>query len=217
MEYKKCIVCGETKEITEFYFRNDLHKYNNKCKECIKKCEIERYQKNSKKRNAKAREYYKKNRDSVLEEKKKYYEENKDKILENDRQYYSNNKQKIVKRAVKYQMDRIKTDEAYKMRIRVMALMNKYFRKKHFKRSAKMFDIIGCNYNEFYNHLLETFEKNYGYKYNGEKVDIDHIIPACLAKNGKELEKLFHYSNLQLLKSHDNLIKGSKTTKLNLS
>lgn len=42
------------------------------------------------------------------------------------------------------------------------------------------------------------------------KVDIDHIIPLASAKTKDEIIKLCHYTNLQLLKHSDNLLKGDK-------
>ena len=46
METKICIKCKKEKNINEFYFLKQKNKYNNKCKECIKK-EVKEYQKNN--------------------------------------------------------------------------------------------------------------------------------------------------------------------------
>ena len=64
---------------------------------------------------------------------------------------------------------------------------------------------------ELYIYLRETFKNNYGYDWNGiEKVHIDHIIPLSVAKTEKDVMKLCHYTNLQLLKAKDNLHKYNK-------
>jgi len=44
----------------------------------------------------------------------------------------------------------------------------------------------------------------------GEVWHVDHIIPLASAKTQEEIEKLFHYKNLQALWAIDNLSKGSK-------
>lgn len=63
---------------------------------------------------------------------------------------------------------------------------------------------------EFKEYLENTFFNNYGYKYNGEDIHIDHITPLATATTIKEVEKLCYYTNLQMLKPEDNLEKGKK-------
>ena len=71
--------------------------------------------------------------------------------------------------------------------------------------------ILGCSINEFIKHILRTYKDNYGYEWDGkELVHIDHIIPLATAHTEKEVLNLCHYTNLQLLKAKDNLVKGSK-------
>lgn len=76
------------------------------------------------------------------------------------------------------------------------------------RKSKKTEEILGCNIDYFIDYLLKTYENNYGYKWDGiEKVHIDHIVPLSIANNEKEVIKLCHYSNLQLLKAKDNMKK----------
>lgn len=76
---------------------------------------------------------------------------------------------------------------------------------------SKSYKILGCDYKFLNNYLLQTFKDNYGYEWDEkEPVHIDHIIPLATAKTEKEIIKLCHYKNLQLLKAKDNLKKGSK-------
>ena len=78
-------------------------------------------------------------------------------------------------------------------------------------KSKKTEKILGCNFEDFHNYLLQTFRDNYGYEYNfKEEVHIDHIIPLVTAKTEDEVTKLNHYTNLQLLKAKDNMEKRDK-------
>lgn len=82
---------------------------------------------------------------------------------------------------------------------------------KNIIKKQKIEQIIGCNIEIAINYLLETFKKNYGYKWDGiEPVHIDHIVPLATAKTEEEVIELFNYKNLQLLKAKDNLCKGTK-------
>jgi len=47
-----------------------------------------------------------------------------------------------------------------------------------------------------------TWEK-YGHLWH-----IDHAVPLCFASTKEEVEKLFHYTNLQPMWAHENLKKG---------
>ena len=86
----------------------------------------------------------------------------------------------------------------------------KVFRNKGKTQSIYIQNMIGCTGIEFYDYLLQTYFENYGEKYNGDqKVNIDHIIPLVTAKTNEDVYKLFHYTNLQLLKSKDNIDKST--------
>lgn len=64
--------------------------------------------------------------------------------------------------------------------------------------NKKLESIIGITYNEFENYLENN---EYGFKVGDKYIDIDHIIPIITVKNKEDIDKLFHYSNLQLLPS----------------
>ena len=59
--------------------------------------------------------------------------------------------------------------------------------------------------------LKETYYQNYGVEYAGtQNVHIDHIVPLSTAKTEKDVYRLCHYTNLQLLNAKDNLRKSDK-------
>ena len=82
---------------------------------------------------------------------------------------------------------------------------------KGYTKKSKTYKILGCDYETIYHHLLNTYIKNYNCEWDGkEKVHIDHIIPISIANSEEEVIKLCHYSNLQLLKEKDNILKSNK-------
>jgi hypothetical protein len=56
-----------------------------------------------------------------------------------------------------------------------------------------------------------TFLFNYDrFPTKDDKIEIDHIIPMCIAKTEEEVIKLNHYSNLQWLLQKDNREKSKR-------
>jgi len=213
---KKCIKCGETKELGLF------PKSGNICKVC--KAEYRKQWKAN-------------NKDKVSEHNAKYYVEHKDERSEYDKEYYASNKEKR-KEYIKVNSESIKKyrkiyrkknrnkineynriyvrrkkddDPVYKLKLAIRNRIYCAITRKGYTKSSKTQSILGCDYETFKNHIESQFEDwmnwdNYG-KYNGEYGygwDIDHIIPCGSAVNECELLKLNHYTNLQPLCSYIN-------------
>lgn len=89
METKICNKCGKEKEISEFEFRTDTHKYRNTCKECRKKYS-QKWHKDNKEH---IKEYLKENKEYISERSKKYYERNKEHLKEYSKEFRNNNKE----------------------------------------------------------------------------------------------------------------------------
>lgn len=79
---KKCKICGETKELTEFY-RNSTYTdgYVTKCKPC---------------HNSKSAEYYEKNRDRCISNMKKYVISNRGFVNNHKAQYRAARRRAVV-------------------------------------------------------------------------------------------------------------------------
>ena len=106
----------------------------------------------------------------------------------------------------------METDELYRFKTKIRNFINNSLKRKKFKKNNHTKDIVGISAEELQKYLYKTFCDNYGYEYDGkEKVHIDHIIPLKTANTEEEVIKLCHYTNLQLLKARDNLIKNDKT------
>ena len=203
-ETKVCNKCGIEKPLSEYrltYYKNrGKSYYSGACKECQK---VDR------------KIYNEKNRKEILEKGRKraiiYRETHSEEIKERHKKYRIKNKEKITKRQNEWCKRKSRTDSVYNLKVRIRQSIKRSLNKKGFERSKSCEKILGCDYETFVNHLLNTYKENYGEEYNNNiKVHIDHIIPLKTAKTENDIIRLNHYTNLQLLKAEDNLHKGAK-------
>jgi len=219
--HKKCGICEEIKNITEFHKKKGAPLgCTNKCKICSNKISKEhRANTDSQKRNDNCKEWRKNNKgyESTPERKEyraKWRELNSEKIAKQTSDYVKKNKKHLrevdkPKRKIRYKKKL--EDPLFKIRESVRCSIRRTIKNKGFKKTIKTDKILGCSYLEFKIYLESKFEPwmnydNYG-KYNGELNfgwDIDHIIPASKAKTEDEIIKLNHYTNLQPLCSKIN-------------
>ena len=154
--------------------------------------------------------YKLKNKEKIDKQNEDYRKNNREKCCNATKKYYQNNKEKINKYANEYKRTRARTDKVYRLKLQARRMINNSFRRNGHTKKEKSEEILNCSIDYFIKHLLESFENNYGYEWNGvEEVDIDHIIPLSTAKTEEEVIKLCHYTNLQLLKHVDNLKKSN--------
>lgn len=216
METKLCKKCNVEKETKNFDKNNSkkdgLNSWCKKCKsEYNKKYRLDNKDKIKEYQKIKDRERYLKNKDKILQQHKIYNNSHKEEKSKHHHDYYIQNKEKIKKKSSEYFKKKLKEDFVFKMKFQIRNLIRLSFTKKGYIKSKKTEEIIGISLNEFYYYLLKTFEKNYGYEWDGlEKVHIDHIIPLSNAETKEEIIQLCHYKNLQLLKAKDNLKKSNK-------
>lgn len=198
---EKCTKCDTLKNIDEFIKGKKI------CKICWSNKMKEYYQKNKEQINKKQLEYYYSNQDA----RKNHYHQNKEKIKQRTSEYYKKNKVKINKQKIERHKERVKTDTLYHITYNIRKLIGVSLRSKNFTKKSRTYQILGCSYEEFKQHLENQFEPwmtwdNYGL-YNGELNygwDIDHIIPTSSAITEDELIKLNHYTNLKPLCSKIN-------------
>ena len=193
---KVCSKCHKEKSITEFYKRaSSLRSYCSQCKECM---------------NNNNKKWLKDNDIKVKERTKKYREDNKEKTKELNKAWKNTHKAEVNEYKRNYYYSN-KNNLLYSFEIRIRHLILKAFKRKGYKKTSRTQEILGCDYETFIKHLLQTFKNNYGYEWDSiEKVHIDHIIPLATAKTEEEVLKLNNYKNLQLLKELDNLHKSNK-------
>lgn len=218
-EYKK-IYYQKNKKIylkksKENYYKNKQQK-NEKAKEY--------YYKNKKEKNDYSKKYYKENYNIIKEQQHNRYLKNKDYIIKKQHEYYENHKEERKQYYKQYRekeenkvkinnyiKNRKQKDKLYEYSNKIRHLIKISISKMGYTKKSKTYQILGCDFNTVYKHLLKTYKDNYGIDYDfNEKVHIDHIIPISTAKTEEEVIKLCYYTNLQLLKADDNLKKSNK-------
>lgn len=201
METKKCSQCKSIKSIDLFPLDNSKKGgHSNYCKPCKNEKVRAIKEKNKEKYTQKAIEWKALNKNKVSIIKKRYRDKNRDKINEYSSQYNRVRKE---------------SDPLFKMKEQTRKLISRSFKRKYLTKTSPSYKILGCTWEEFFNHLLKTAKNNYPKKNINSKNlftydwHIDHIIPIITANNEEDVLKLNHYKNLQLLTPEDNLKKGS--------
>jgi hypothetical protein len=198
---KKCIICLQQFNLSNFYGRSA------KCKSCQKN-----HQKLWVKNNIeKTKEYIKKFKSNNLA---KYKQQQRDYCIRN-RELLSHKSNEWKKNNRKYWNEYIKNYKVNNPNYRISESHRQRIRDalngstKH--DSSK--NLLGCSYEELRIYLECKFKKgmnwnNYGF--GNDKWHIDHIKPCASFDLTKESEQrlCFHYTNLQPLWQHENLVKG---------
>jgi len=226
MNIKKCSICVEEKDISEFYqtkVKGKL-KIKSSCKDCLRKQERDKYFKQNREKilnkkpfdkNKYSKDYYQKNKKELLEKVKNYAQENKEVISNRSKKYYQKNKVSILQ---KIKSKRLKINEYVRNRrktnLNIKLAHNLRTRIKSLIRSRgsclKLSELIGCTIEEFKLHLEKQFRDGMTWKNYGKIWHIDHIKPCSLFNLiDEEQQKIcFHYTNLQPLLAEENFKKS---------
>lgn len=212
METKFCCKCERDLPLSMFYKdksrKDGLSCY---CKECRLAYAKEHHIKVKDKHKEYKKKYWQENKHRFVEQRKKYREEHREDMKRWHQQNYAKNKDKIIADGYERKKKKLKTDPIFKYKEQIRRFVWCGFRRKGFEKPATTEQIVGCTAEELKVYLNETFYKNYGYEYDGtDKVHIDHIIPLATAKTQEDVTRLFHYTNLQLLKAEHNQMKSDK-------
>lgn len=210
----ECKECAKLRA-SEYYLKN---KKNIKIKNDNRKDEKSLYNKKYKSENFEKISIYNKNyreihKKEIKEKRKKNYDENKDDILRYQREYRKRNPENRDKINDRFNR-RYKDDHLFRLRNSISTLIRMSLKNGGYKKKSKTCDILGCNFEELIKHLNNN---KYGFVYEDNIYDIDHIVPLSSAKTEEEMIKLNHYTNLQLLPSDFNRnIKKNKDWNENL-
>lgn len=209
METKICSICQKKKKLSEFDRKKKW--YLSYCKDCRKIKRKQYYQTHREEEIIRAKKYQEKNKEKLKITTKLYQEKNKEHIKAYSKKWEEEHKKYRNEYAKKLNSKRKKKDKVYKLKCQIRTMIATCFKKKKFNKKLTNQKILGCNYETFINYLLQTYKENYGIEWNGiEPVHIDHKKPLKYATTEDEVIKLCHYTNLQLLKAHDNLEKSAK-------
>lgn len=205
---KVCSVCGIEKPLVEFQkninLADGLYSW---CKECASK-KGEHLRENKRKHMKEV--YYPAHKEERKKYNKKYHSENKEAIKTHQKKYAEENKELIAKRRKEQwpkRRQKILEDEMLSAKAKLRSFLKDCLTRYHYKKDSHGYEILGCSYEEAWEHLKQTWKENYGEQYNGQKFHIDHIIPLSVAKSKEEVEELSRIENLQLLTPEDNLAK----------
>ena len=212
-------VLAKHKEYREIH-KEQIKDYYESHKEYFKEYKKSpRYKEQQKEYMKNNREHYKELNEKWKKENYKYYlnrrkksdKKYRDNHIEERKEWINKNREQINSTKRKYESEKRKNDPLYKFIGQIRGVVYSSFIRKGYKKNSHTYEILGCDYNTFINHLLATYKKNYGVEWDGkEEIHIDHIIPISTAKNEEEVIALCYYENLQLLKAKDNLIKHDK-------
>lgn len=177
MDVKKCYKCGLNKPKKEFGISRSV---KDGLQSCCKKCK------------------------SIID--KKYREKNRDYFINYMNNYYEENRDELIRKSIIAHKKRLKKDKLYKYREssrqKIRFRLNKILDNKEFDYC----DFIGCDSKTFKNHLTQFFNDKINFD-NREDWELDHIIPLYKAKTIEEINKLSHYSNIQILTRKENKTK----------
>lgn len=212
METKICTKCK--RELPLDMFQKDRTKRDGlacRCKECKAEYARQYVIDHREERRAYKKKYWEENKHRFVEERQKYREEHREDMKRWHQQNYAKNRDKIIADGYERKKKKLKTDPIFKYKEQIRHFVWLGFHRRGFQKPATTEQMVGCTAEELKVYLNETFYKNYGYEYDGtDKVHIDHIIPLSTAKTQEEVAKLFHYTNLQLLKAEHNQMKSNK-------
>jgi hypothetical protein len=234
---KTCTGCKEKKELCSFGKKGGAsNSLRSRCKRCraadyklnasfVKTRSLADYVKNKPRKLEQMAEWKRKNPDRVRALNASWNEKNCDKRIKDSRAWYANNKQRakitrdayyqtnkarIIKASSEYRKARLLTDPFFKLKTNLRTLIGNSIRKGGYKKNSKTCLLLGANFEAVRDHLHSTYRERYGRDYNGEVVEIDHIIPCCSVKTENELISLQRYTNLQLLSPSDHKVKTAR-------
>jgi hypothetical protein len=220
LEYKKiCNGCKLLKNQNE-YHKYSLYKdgYHYYCKECKSKAN-ERYR-NGKHREenlGKKKEYRNNNLEKEKNRQRTNYINNKDNINNRNKQYWANTKTQRSKTRKRYVSNRLNVDSNFRLVRRLRWTLRESLKKRQIIKSQHTLDLLGCDLDFLKQHLQQTAIDNsyFGFdinNYDGNEFHIDHIIPISVwnLKCSYHQKLCFHWSNLQILNSQENMLKLNK-------
>jgi|LakMenEpi03Aug12_release.lakeMendotaPanAssembly.Ray.scaffolds.fasta_scaffold527393_2 hypothetical protein len=204
----------QSKEYKKEYLKNWCLKNKERKKELARNW----YLKNKEKVNKLSKEWYLKNKEKTKKWYKEWYLKTKKERKKYQLKYYNLNKNKIIKRQLIKEKERYHSDSNFKI-IHVLRRRVRLAIKNGYKNTTTL-KLLGVPNVEFlWKHLESTFKPGMTKENHGKVWHMDHILP-CVSFNlndPNEQKKCFHYTNLQALFVHENLSKGSKIIKQDLT
>ena len=195
-------MCNDKRYQAEYYKKN---------KQRLKEYKKQYYEKNKENYRKRSKEKYELNRDRMRSRHLEYYYKNREKILARQKKWREDNKETVRANYIKRLANRTEEAKLLAKQVQKMRFALWYNLKTRGKSKSKYLEsITGCSNQTLYDHLVSTWEKRYGSKWDGQPCNVDHIVPLVTANTKEEKEKLCFYKNLQLLTQEDNMRKNAK-------
>lgn len=207
---KKCNKCEKMKSAQHFH--KDKSKedgLSTLCKQCKKEYRRSYYLSNKEKLKSYSSQYYNKNKGRIKEQSRATYREKIDHFKEKRKRQYWANPEKAKRENCRYSTERAKVDPIYRLKLRCRKRIWEAFKKKGYTKKSKSFSLIGCTADELAVYIERQFKEGMSWSNYGQW-HIDHIIPLASANTEEEVEKLFHYKNLQPLWASENISKSAR-------
>ena len=204
--------------MTESYYQRNKEKilirsknYYQKNRVKVNKRKNKYHQDHKEERNRKRREKHALNPEKEQERGRKYYLDNKVAISKRAKIYRKNNREKTQARQNKYSRERCKTDPGFKLRVTLKSRMWKLLKKANATKSQATVEYLGCTISEFIQYIEAQFKPGMTWQSHGSYWHLDHRIPIATYDLSVpcEIEKAFHYTNLQPLEAGINLSKSA--------
>ena len=216
----KCKYCG-TEDVSKFKVKPNS-KYRNRertCLDCKKQAKIEydnkRYVNNREDIINNVKEYRLNNLASIKIHKQEY--NNRSDVKERSKTYHKIYRETYKVRRNILERERLLIDPDYAMKKRLRNNLLSAVKKQpkcHNRKPASIFELLGCNLQEFKTYFESKFVNGMTWELfcNSDVIHIDHIIP-CYNFDLSDIDQAkecFHYTNLQPLWKWENLSKGYK-------
>lgn len=164
-ETKKCIVCGEEKPLSEFYFRKDNNKYRNDCKSCNNE-QSHRYRlAHLEQEREHSRKYREAHKEELTEYSRNYQKAHLDKFREYNKKARDNwtpeQKERANERS-RRSRERRKDDPEYREKIRQWNRESSLRRRKKitaYEQARKKYDPIFKLKKQLRNEIRESFKR----------------------------------------------------------
>ena len=208
MKIKICSKCKLEKPIEEF--AKDRARKDGlypSCDTCRRKAtgiagSTRRHKLSPDERKKKQTDYYSDRKFHILEQQKLYRAAHKDILNAANKNWYATS-------GKEYYAERYVNDLSYRLARVLRARL--YTAIKNNQKVGSAVRDLGCSLDEFKIYMAALFLPGMSWdNWTKDGWHIDHIVPLSSAKTPQELIVLCHYSNLQPLWAHDNLVKGSK-------
>lgn len=210
----RCNECGKKMSGDQFYsfdYKNieGLRAYvrvptgSGICKDCFEKGRAERKRLSEEHRKELRAQWYQDHKAEIRDRQR----QRRSGSTEKDRAWRAAHREQINNHI----RERKKADPVYKLKCQARTTIYKSFARTGNVKQERCEKLVGLSMDDFAAYLKRTYEQTYGIPWDGvDPVHIDHIIPLATAKSEDDVIRLCHYTNLQLLKAKDNLMKGSK-------